>query len=475
MEWISQDSYLSESESWKNAQNVATYFTGKHGWTKESISALIGNMFHESGVNPGLHEQGYGQSPDRGYGLVQWTPKTKLVNWAKGQNLDYTKGDTQLKRIDWEVENNTQWINRSGQANYGLSNKYNMSFKDFRTNKNKLDVGELTIAFMGNYERPHVTAFHNSQQKRIDKAREALKRLTFKSDSGGDNDGGTSDVVDDILGDVNDFIGNINERLADLLTFDIYDNGSFYQRHNHWLVVTKQMDNMYKVRPTINLGELFKGLIDNVGNIVPPSPSPPNNNDGDGNTDSQPPSSNKKGVVFPIDIRNPQRQAINWWKQSNHARGSLKHTMGFGTPRQTAAGIHMGYDIGAVNGTKVYNVKKGTVRFVGGFGGRTVRVIFDEPIKTSDGIAKGVQYLHLSRYNVKNGQTVNAGDVIGFVGSSGGGAGAITDGTFSPHLHIEFSRNGEFGGSHRYLGNFINPEIILGVDNDMSTTLPNPV
>jgi murein DD-endopeptidase MepM/ murein hydrolase activator NlpD len=45
------------------------------------------------------------------------------------------------------------------------------------------------------------------------------------------------------------------------------------------------------------------------------------------------------------------------------------------------------------------------------------------------------RYGHLSRFNVKVGQSVNRGDVIGFVGSTGRSTGA--------HLHYEILANGK--------------------------------
>ncbi len=41
------------------------------GWTHNAICAIIGNMQHESYLNPGKSEDGNSKS---GYGLVQWTP-----------------------------------------------------------------------------------------------------------------------------------------------------------------------------------------------------------------------------------------------------------------------------------------------------------------------------------------------------------------------------------------------------------------
>ena len=54
-----------------------------------------------------------------------------------------------------------------------------------------------------------------------------------------------------------------------------------------------------------------------------------------------------------------------------------------------------------------------------------------------------VKYGHLSEFNVVQGQNVKAGDVIGFVGSTGRSTG--------PHLHYEIHRFGTDINPHNYL------------------------
>jgi murein DD-endopeptidase MepM/ murein hydrolase activator NlpD len=90
---------------------------------------------------------------------------------------------------------------------------------------------------------------------------------------------------------------------------------------------------------------------------------------------------------------------------------------------------HLGVDYGAPTGTAVRTVGDGTVEFAGvqnGFG----NVVF---IKHSG--ADTTVYAHLSRINVRVGQKVTQGQLIGAVGSTGWATG--------PHLHFEFRVNGQ--------------------------------
>lgn len=162
MSWI--DGYqvwLSENQSLQNAQLVVNHFAGTD-WSKESLSAMCGNMRHESSINPNMYEYGYVWEDDRGFGLVQWTPRSKYWNWAVSQGLDPYSGNSQLSRIDYEVENNIQWIADGHRRRYGLESKYDISFEQFRTNSEGYTVQQLTEAFMWNYEGPNYTAGSNS-------------------------------------------------------------------------------------------------------------------------------------------------------------------------------------------------------------------------------------------------------------------------------------------------------------------------
>lgn len=141
MPWISGNRYLSIDEMTVNAQEIMNQLTSR-GWTKNAVAGMLGNMQTESTINPGVWES-LSPNVNNGYGLVQWTPATKLISWAESEGLDYTSGDAQLQRIDWEVVNNQQWI---------ATSLYPMSFQEFKGST--LTPEYLAQVFIRNYERP---------------------------------------------------------------------------------------------------------------------------------------------------------------------------------------------------------------------------------------------------------------------------------------------------------------------------------
>ncbi len=92
--------------------------------------------------------------------------------------------------------------------------------------------------------------------------------------------------------------------------------------------------------------------------------------------------------------------------------------------------IHTGLDIAAKIGTPIYAAGDGVVKFAGvrsnGYGTH---------IDLDHGYGFETKYAHLSRLNVKMGQKVKRGDLIGYTGNSGLSKG--------PHLHYEIMKNGE--------------------------------
>lgn len=139
---ISKNAYLTLSEMQENANYIRGYLENE-GWTLQAISGMLGNMQTESTINPGIW-QNLQVNVKNGFGLTQWTPATKLINWAKDEGLTYNDIDTQLQRILYEVpREGLQWIKTKA---------YPLSFEEFTHSEET--PAYLAQAFLKNYERP---------------------------------------------------------------------------------------------------------------------------------------------------------------------------------------------------------------------------------------------------------------------------------------------------------------------------------
>ena len=91
---------------------------------------------------------------------------------------------------------------------------------------------------------------------------------------------------------------------------------------------------------------------------------------------------------------------------------------------------HNGVDYAAPTGTSVRSVGDGVVESAGWQNG------YGNVIQLKHGSGKSTLYAHLSRIDVRKGQTIEQGQRIGAVGATGWATG--------PHLHFEFRVNGQF-------------------------------
>ena len=98
--------------------------------------------------------------------------------------------------------------------------------------------------------------------------------------------------------------------------------------------------------------------------------------------------------------------------------------------------FHKGMDFSAPTGTDVYATGEGRVTLAGWKQGYGNTIIIDH------GYNYQTLYGHLSKINVRNGQKVVRGDIIGEVGSTGKSTG--------PHLHYEVHYKGEVQNPSNY-------------------------
>ena len=175
MSWISEDRYLSQSEMENNADIIISYYRSM-GLNDSTIAGILGNMQAESTLSPILNERGGGG----GYGLVQWTPKSKLEDACTTLGLSpYTDGDVQLQVIIEEITGPSsirQWYTSQGFiSNYygsgATSDMIGISGNDFLHNTMNWTPDKLAILFMAGYERPSYDPFINHFYNRMSYAR----------------------------------------------------------------------------------------------------------------------------------------------------------------------------------------------------------------------------------------------------------------------------------------------------------------
>ena len=107
---------------------------------------------------------------------------------------------------------------------------------------------------------------------------------------------------------------------------------------------------------------------------------------------------------------------------------------------------HYGMDFSASRGTPIYAPGNGVVKRAdsrsSGYG-RHIRI--------DHGFGYVTVYAHLNKYNVKRGQKVKRGDIIGYVGSTGR--------SVAPHLHYEIIKDGKkINPLNFYIGNLTSDE-----------------
>ncbi|UII19309.1 M23 family metallopeptidase [Fulvivirga ligni] len=96
-------------------------------------------------------------------------------------------------------------------------------------------------------------------------------------------------------------------------------------------------------------------------------------------------------------------------------------------PFHKARVMHSGIDFAAPRGTPVYATGNGEVSLIKDKS--ALQTGYGNYVEIDHGFGYKTKYAHLSKIDVSKGQQVKRGDVIGYVGSSGG--------SVAPHLHYE--------------------------------------
>ena len=136
-------------------------------------------------------------------------------------------------------------------------------------------------------------------------------------------------------------------------------------------------------------------------------------------------------AIMPISNKDLRRTASGW--------GFRIH------PIYKIRKFHYGMDFTAPTGTEIYATGDGVVEVVdNSLRGYGKRIIIDH------GFNYKTLYGHLNGFNVRKGQKVKRGDVIGFVGSSGTST--------APHLHYEVLKDNKKVNPVHYYFNDLSPE-----------------
>lgn len=82
------------------------------GWgcSDGAIAGILGNMQAESALIADRWQSDIVGNMSGGYGLVQWTPATNYIDWAKAQHLDHKTVSTQCARIKYEADHGEQFF-----------------------------------------------------------------------------------------------------------------------------------------------------------------------------------------------------------------------------------------------------------------------------------------------------------------------------------------------------------------------------
>lgn len=148
----------SSTQATENANEIYAILANL-GYSLKAISAILGNIWKESGYNPWqwqdnriLTTGNYRDYDNRyvGYGLVQWTPSKEYIDDVNAQSYsgyapnfynqagNETDGSAQTYFIDYQLFHNGNWFWNTSRYNY-----YNPYFYDY-TGKNTDDFTSMT-------------------------------------------------------------------------------------------------------------------------------------------------------------------------------------------------------------------------------------------------------------------------------------------------------------------------------------------
>lgn len=162
---------ITEAQKKHNADIVYSVLSAL-GYNLSTIAGICGNIENESNFCPSKVEK-----DGEGYGLLQWTPKTDLINACQQLGLSpYTDGTVQLNCLNGELfVLKNQWYTTSAfikpYYNSGAdATMIGVTPEQFKTNTMNQTPAWLAIMFMVGYERPDYNPDTNHYTRRQESA-----------------------------------------------------------------------------------------------------------------------------------------------------------------------------------------------------------------------------------------------------------------------------------------------------------------
>lgn len=158
------------------------------GYSKASAAGVLGNVQAESGFNPALGEKG-----GAGYGLAQWTPRSKIRAWFDSHGLNGVPDSDADGQIRMLVETVESSFNDHYYSTVTNIDKKKTLLETWRTAP---DARTAAIAYMAGWERPNWGLRH--EDTRVDAANQfysskELGEITWKAKDGEAPGGAPSD------------------------------------------------------------------------------------------------------------------------------------------------------------------------------------------------------------------------------------------------------------------------------------------
>lgn len=240
------------------------------------------------------------------------------------------------------------------------------------------------------------------------------------SDDGGSSGNDLSDLLSGLGREGQKLLEGLFEKIEDMLTYDLHSIGTDMFFSNKYFKLFKTYNNTYRIQINVPFFDELKGLIGDL----------PFDKDDDKGSDGSNGSNGSNGKYNTSYITSHHRN-FRYGK-------TVAETQANGYP--FAGKAHHGNDYnfvyeelkspisGTVDGNNGhgFTVNDGGIGYDGdgtGWGNRIV-------IKLDDGSGRSMLFGHLSKMNVKAGDKVKVGQVIGVTGNTG-------EMTTGPHLHVE--------------------------------------